>query len=168
MYWGKFAFQNPHLARAYTWREIYVSKSIGLAYSWKEIFVSNLPKGVTETRLEDAYVDLSKTQPCKYFVCIDQENPALAKTEEWTTQTGINYDSSVSDCNHLAHVIFRWQIHKFICHCTVFALFILCFRAINISKHKIRRGDVTGLFCVTSLGGLYLEGLNFGILRYLS
>ena len=57
-------------------------KSIGLAYSWKEIYVSNLPKGVTETRLEDAYVDLSGTQRCKYFVYVDQENRALAKTEE--------------------------------------------------------------------------------------
>ena len=83
-----------------------------------------------------------------------------------TTQTGINYDSSASDCNHLAHVIVRWHIQKFICYCTVFALFILCFRA--ISKYKIRREYLTGLFCVTSLGGLYLEGLNFGILRYLS
>ena len=67
---------------AYILREICVSKSIGLAYSWKEIYVSNLPQGVTETRLGDAYVDLFKTQPCKYFVYIDQENPALAKTEE--------------------------------------------------------------------------------------
>ena len=157
MYWGKFAFQNPHLARAYTWREIYVSKSIGLAYSWKEIFVSNLPKGVTETRLEDAYVDLSKTQPCKYFVCIDQENPALAKTEEWTTQTGINCDSSVSDCNHLAHVIVRWQIQRFIRYCTVFALFILCFRA--ISKYKIPRGDLTGLFALRVWRAYIWKGL---------
>ena len=31
----------------------------------------------------------------------------------------------------------------------------------------IWRGDLTRVFCVTSLGGLYLEGLIFGILRYL-
>ena len=53
--------------------------------------------------------------------------------------------------------------------------FLLCFtlhlRA--ISKYKppgggayIWRGDLTEGFCVTSLGGLYLEGLIFGILRY--
>ena len=30
----------------------------------------------------------------------------------------------------------------------------------------IRRGDLTEGFCVTILGGLYLEGLIFGILRY--
>ena len=35
-------------------------------YSWKEIYVSNLQQFFTETRLEN--VDLSKTQPCKYFV----------------------------------------------------------------------------------------------------
>ena len=48
---------------AYTWREICISKSIGLAYSRKEIYVSNLQKIFTETRLEDA--DLSKTWPYK-------------------------------------------------------------------------------------------------------
>ena len=41
-----------------------------------------------------------------------------------------------------------------------------------ITKYKpprgpyIWRGDLTEVFCVTSLGGLYLEGLIFGILRY--
>ena len=54
--------------------QICVSKSITLAYSWKEIYVSNLQQQVfTETRLED--VDLSKTQPCKYFVYMDRGNP---------------------------------------------------------------------------------------------
>ena len=45
-------------------------KSIWLVYSWKEIFIylSNLQKGFIETCLEN--VDLSKTQPCKYFVYI--------------------------------------------------------------------------------------------------
>ena len=47
---------------------IYISKSIGLAYSCREIYVSNLQKVFTETRLED--VDLTKPQPCKYFVLI--------------------------------------------------------------------------------------------------
>ena len=31
-----------------------------------------------------------------------------------------------------------------------------------------RGGDLTEVFCVTSLGGLYMEGLIFGILRYLN
>ena len=47
---------------------IYISKSIGLAYSCREIYVSNLQKVFTETRLED--VDLTKPQPCKYFVLL--------------------------------------------------------------------------------------------------
>ena len=53
-------------ARLILGREICIWKSIGLGYSWKEIYVSNLQKGFTETLLED--VDLSKTQPRKYFV----------------------------------------------------------------------------------------------------
>ena len=59
---------------AHTGREIFVSKSIGIAYSWKEIYVSNLQQFFTETRLEN--VDLSKTQPCKYFVYTDRGNPS--------------------------------------------------------------------------------------------
>ena len=42
-----------------------------MAYSWKEIYVSYFQQVSTETCLEDA--DLSKTQPCKYFVYLDQE-----------------------------------------------------------------------------------------------
>ena len=30
---------------------------------------------------------------------------------------------TLSDCNHLAHVIVLWQIQNVICYCTVFALF---------------------------------------------
>ena len=46
-----------------------------LAYRWKEIYVSNLPKGFTETHLEDVVLS-SKTQPCTYFVYMDQGNPS--------------------------------------------------------------------------------------------
>ena len=49
-----------------------MSKSIGLAYSWKEIYVSNLQKVFTETPHED--VDISKMQPWKYYVYMDQGN----------------------------------------------------------------------------------------------
>ena len=59
-------------ARFILGREICVSKSIGLGYSWKEIYVSNLQERFTETLIED--VDLSKTQPRKYFVYMDREN----------------------------------------------------------------------------------------------
>ena len=68
---GNFRFK---IGYAYTGRKTCVSKSIGLAYSWKEIYVSNLQQFFTETRLEN--VDLSKTQPCKYFVCTDRGNPS--------------------------------------------------------------------------------------------
>ena len=50
---GKYASQNQS----------------GLAYSWKESYVSNLLHVFTQTRLED--VDLSKPQPCKYFVYME-------------------------------------------------------------------------------------------------
>ena len=53
---------------------------------------------------------------------------------------------------------------------TVFALFYFVFEG-NFPSTSPRgahiwRGDLTELFCVTGLGGLYLEGLIFGILRY--
>ena len=54
---------------------------------------------------------------------------------------------------------------------TVFALFTLYLRA--ISKYEPPGGLIFGgatyrrVLCVTSLGGLYLEGLIFGILRYI-
>ena len=61
---------------------------------------------------------------------------------------------------------------------TVFALLFyrLCFALFlrAISKYKPSGGLYLkgrfngGFFCVTGLGGLYLEGLIFGILRYLA
>ena len=56
---------------------------------------------------------------------------------------------------------------------TVFALFYFVFEG-NFPSTSPRgayiwRGDLTDgwrVFCVTGLGGLYLEGLIFGILRY--
>ena len=44
----------------YIWREICVSKSIGLVKSWKEIYVNNLQKVVAKTRLEDVELQLCK------------------------------------------------------------------------------------------------------------
>ena len=54
---------------------------------------------------------------------------------------------------------------------TVFALFCFVFES-NFQvqapgRASIRRVDLTEVFCVTSLGGLYLEGLIFRILRQL-
>ena len=75
-------------------------------YSWKEFYVSNLQKGVTETRLEDA--DLCKMQPCKYFVYMDQGNPSQVQSKLCKQQL----TATISDCNHLAHIIVPWQIEN--------------------------------------------------------
>ena len=53
--------------------------------------------------------------------------------------------------------------------CTVFTLFYFVFEGNFPSTSPrvayIRRGDLTeGFFCFTGLGGVYLEGLIFGIL----
>ena len=53
---------------------------------------------------------------------------------------------------------------------TVFALFSFVFEG-NFPSTSPRgayvwRGDLTEAFCVTGLGDLYLEGLNFEVLRY--
>ena len=55
---------------------------------------------------------------------------------------------------------------------TVFALFYFLFED-NFSSTSPRgayiwRGDLTEGFCVAGLGGLYMEGLIFGILRYVN
>ena len=54
---------------------------------------------------------------------------------------------------------------------TVFALFCFVFEGNFPSTSPggaySWRGDLTEGFCVTGLGGLYLEGLIFGILRYI-
>ena len=54
----------------------------------------------------------------------------------------------------------------------VFALFYFVFEGkFPSSSHRGAynwRGDLTDDFCVTGLGDLYMEGLIFGILRYLA
>ena len=55
---------------------------------------------------------------------------------------------------------------------TIFALFYFVFEGkFQVQAPRgayIQRGDLTeGFFCVTILRGLYMEGLIFGILRYL-
>ena len=47
------------------------------------------------------------------------------------------------DCKHLAHVIVLWQMQKFMCYCTFFALFNFEFE---------------GNFQLQVPGDLYLEG----------
>ena len=72
----------------------------------RNIYVSNLQRGFTETRLED--IDFCKTQPFHYFDYI------------WTIRKQ-QITVTISDYNHLAHVIVLWQIQKIKCYCTVFA-----------------------------------------------
>ena len=93
---GAYIFQTLFL-RGFFWRGLHTEENlpfkigyiglylkgnlhlkIGLSYSWKEIYVSNLQKVFTKTRREG--VDLSKTQPCKYFVYMERE--IQAKSEE--------------------------------------------------------------------------------------
>ena len=53
---------------------------------------------------------------------------------------------------------------------TIFALFYSVFEGnfpgTSPRGAYIRRGDLTEGFCVTSLGGFYLEGFIFRVLRY--
>ena len=49
---------------------------------------------------------------------------------------------------------------------TVFALFYFVFEG-NFPSTSPRGASTEGFFCVTGLAGLYLEGLIFGILRYM-
>ena len=53
------------------------------------------------------------------------------------------YTVTLFDYNHLAHVILLWEMRKFICYCTVFALFHF---------------EIEGNFQAQAPGGLYLEG----------
>ena len=65
------------------------------------------------------------------------------------------YTVTFFDSNHLTHIIVLWQMQKFMCYCTVFALFYFEFES---------NFQVLGR---ASLGGLHFEGLIFGILHYL-
>ena len=95
----------------------------------------------TETRLDD--VDLTKTQPCKYFIYFEQGNPSQALRVN-NANSNNYYTMTRFDCNHLAHVTVLCQMQKFLCYCTVFSLFYF--------------DEFGGNFQVQALGGLYLEG----------
>ena len=79
---------------------------------------------------------------------------------------------TLSDYNHLAHVIVFWPIKNL--YVTVSLL--LCYFVfegnfqVQAPMGLYSEGRFNGgffCFCVTSLGGLYMEGPIFGILRYL-
>ena len=147
------------IGQVYTGREICVLKSIGLAYSKKGIYVSNLQQVFTEIRLED--VDLSETQPVKYFAYMDRENLSQRLKSERRKQ---QYTVTLFDGSHLAHVSIRWQC-KNLCFNVQFLLcVILNLRA--ISKYKppgacIWRGDLTGGFWRFEFGGSIHGGAYF-------
>ena len=109
------------------WASLYVY------YSWKEIYVSNLQHVFTKTRLED--IDLSKTQPCKYFVYVimDWGNPI----EDW----GVNYINSklytvtLYDRNHLAHVKFFGKYNNLCLTVQLLLFLILNLMAIKFRVH---------------------------------
>ena len=99
--------------------------------------MSNLQDVFTETRLED--VDLTKTQKCKYFVYMERGNPSQELRVNYANSNMLRYFLR----NHLAHVIVLWQMQRFMCYCTVFALFYFEFE---------------GNFQVQATGSLCLEG----------
>ena len=73
------------------------------------------------------------------------------------------------DCIHLAHVIVLWQVQKFMCYCTAFALFYSEFEG-NFQVKAPRGLYLEGLFnggflAVRVWRGVYMEGLIFGILQ---
>ena len=77
---------------------------------------------------------------------------------------------ALSDCNQLAHVISSLANTKIYVTVPFLLCFILYLRA--ISKHKppgaynYSEGRFNRGFLVLRLGGLHLEGLIFGVLRY--
>ena len=119
-------------------------KSIGPAFSWKEIYVSNLQKVVTETCPKDA--DRTKTLPCKYFFKMERGNPSQ--------------ELPVNCANSNIHVIVIWQMQKFLCHCTVFALLYFEFEGnfqVRAPGIYIWRGNLTEGFLRYEFGGLISE-----------
>ena len=61
------------------------------------------------------------------------------------------YTVTPFDCNLLTHLIVPWPMQKFMCHCTVFALFYFEFE---------------GNFQVQALGGFWRGYLMEGFLHY--
>ena len=78
--------------------------------------------------------------------------------------------TEISDYNHLAHVRVLRQIQTFICYCTVIALFYFEFEGnfqVQAPGGLYSEGRFNGGIFAFRVSSLYLEGLIFGILRYL-
>ena len=75
------------------------------------------------------------------------------------------YTVRLFDCKHLAHVIVLWQMQKFMCYCTLFALFNFEFEGnfqVQAPGGLYLEGRFKGGFLRYEVGGLYLEGLIHG------
>ena len=80
------------------------------------------------------------------------------------------YTVTLFDCNHLTPVIVLWQMQKFMSLYKFLLCLIFSLRAISKYRPrglKFERRFHKGVFQRDEFGGLYLEGLIFGILRYL-
>ena len=95
-------------------------------------------------------------------LCGPRESKPRQKSELRKQQ----YTVTLFHFNHWAHGIVLWQMQKFMCYCTVFALFYFEFESnfrVQAPGGVYLEGRfIGGFFCVTSLGGgggLYLEGL---------
>ena len=80
------------------------------------------------------------------------------------------YTVTLFDCNLLAHLIVPWPMQKFMCYCTVFALFYFEFK--GISKYKplgayIWRGYLMEGFLRYEFGGAYFRNSVVALLPYL-
>ena len=164
--------EKPIFGEAYIYGGKFASQSrLGLLIVWTKFMsvhvICNLYKGFTETRLED--VDLSKTQPWKYLSIWTKK--IQAKSEDWTTQTAINCDAfwlqSFSTCNSSSA-----NMYKKLCVAVPLniALFYFVFEGnflVQALGCLYSEGQLNGGFFLRyEFGGLYLEGLIFGILWY--
>ena len=118
----------------------------------------------TETRLED--VDLSKPQPFMQVLCVYDPRKSKPLTEEWTTQTAIYCDTFWLQSLSLGtrnSSLANAKIYVFV-YSFCFVLFSIWGQFPSKSLLELVFGGeiYRRVFCVTSLGGLYLEGLIHG------
>ena len=104
-------------------------------------------------------------------LCGPRESKPRQKSELRKQQ----YTVTLFHFNHWAHGIVLWQMQKFMCYCTVFALFYFEFESnfrVQAPGGVYLEGRfIGGFFCVTSLGGgglIFGGALIFRILRYMA
>ena len=90
-----------------------------VAYSWEEIYVSNLQFLLKLALWAQIFLHVNLSH--MHLLCLyglRKSKPRL-KSELRKQQ----YTVTLFDCNHLAHAAVLWQMQKFMCYCTVSALF---------------------------------------------